>query len=393
MEFNIAANTVFYISIFVIPGILLRRFYYHGEFHKEFSQGNLLERLMWTIFSSIVAILASAGVFLLIRNFFGNLLPAISYSTLKEIFDLLASNELPDGTRFKEIYSDFLFLIFGVYLVSSLLGFIVHKIVISLSTSSVINLFKFKNYWYYFFRGRVKNTPKAKGKKYWYTEADILVDQDGRSKMFSGKVSDYYVDSINNQLESIFLEDIKRYKFDKDSTNYELVDIPGHVFCVPYSRVLNMNLTYVMRSKGVSIWKKILWGLAQFLYFLILFILFSIFWIEEVPGIDFQSIWYKAWFSLNTWVIASILRSFIRKSLYSEERKEDFPFEYIAGVLFFGAQYLWIIWDRTPLSVIIISFIALIIIIGSLEESDKKKKNGGKDENQNPKTKKLEEKN
>ena len=334
-----------------------------------------MERLVWTIFSSIIALLFSGLFFVAIRHFIGNLLPAISYSTIKEVFDLLATNELPGGTRFKEIYSDFLFLIFGIYLLSAIIGFLSHKFVIKIGLHSPFSIFKFKNYWYYYFRGRVKNTPKAKGKKYWYTEADILIDQEGKTKMYSGKISDYYVDSAHNQLESIFIEDIRRYKFKESSQDYELVEIPGHVFCVPYTRVLNMNLTYVMQTKGTPTWKKISWGAFRFLYYGSIFILFSLFWIEEVPGLDLPSIWYKAWFTINTWITLSITKLFIRKLLYPEERKQDFPWDHLIGVCFFSVQYLWIIGDRTPASVLIISFVILIAVVALLEEKPKENEN------------------
>lgn len=370
MEFNIAFNTVFYISIFIIPGILLRRSFYFGEFHKEFSQGNLLERLMWTIFSSIIALLSSAVFFLLIRAFLGNLLPAISYSTIKEVFDLLATNELPPGQRFKEIYYDFILLIFGVYVLSSLLGLVAHKLVVLIGVDSPISLFKYKNYWYYFFRGRVKNTPREPNKKYWYTEADVLVEQDGRGKMYSGKVTDYYVDSSHNQLETIFLEDVKRYKFNEDKTDYSLVDVPGHVFCVPYARVLNLNLTYVMRTKGIPIWKRIIWFLVNLIYYGSVLASFSFFWIEDVPYINFESIWYKVVFFINLWILLTIFTSMIRGILFPErKRSEDFPWDHIIGIVFLAVQFLWIIGDRTVLSVIGFSLLGLLIVV-SIFESD-----------------------
>lgn len=371
MEFNIAFNTVFYISIFIIPGILLRRFYYQGEFTKEFSQGNLLERLMWTIFSSILSLLTSAFFFISIRSLFGRkLLPQISYATIKDVFDLLATNLLPDGAKFKAIYSDFFILIAGIYLLAILMGFLAHKIVISVGTNTSFSIIKFKNYWYYFFRGRVKNISIDKSQKYWYTEADIVIEQDGKSKMYSGKISDYYIDGSTNTLESIFLEDIKKYKFKEGEPKYELIEIPGNIFCVPYSRVLNMNLTYVLKEKGVSLMRKIIWWIVQAGYSLVSLSLFIIFWIDDIPFIEFDGIWYKGAFLLNTWIIFSLVRSMIKKYIvtWQNQNNSDSFLVHIISILFFISQYLWIQFDRTFWSVFIITTIFSLALLGVLEE-------------------------
>lgn len=371
MEFNIAFNTVFYISIFIIPGILLRRFYYQGEFTKEFSQGNLLERLMWTIFSSILSLLTSAFFFISIRSLFGRkLLPQISYATIKDVFDLLATNLLPEGAKFKAIYSDFFILIAGIYLLAILMGFLAHKIVISVGTNTSFSIIKFKNYWYYFFRGRVKNISIDKSQKYWYTEADIVIEQDGKSKMYSGKISDYYIDGSTNTLESIFLEDIKKYKFKEGEPKYELIEIPGNIFCVPYSRVLNMNLTYVLKEKGVSLMRKIIWWIVQAGYSLGSLSLFIIFWIDDIPFIEFDGIWYKGAFLLNTWIIFSLVRSMIKKYIvtWQNQNNSDSFLVHIISILFFISQYLWIQLDRTFWSVFIITTIFSLALLGVLEE-------------------------
>ncbi|MEP3569474.1 MAG: hypothetical protein ABJN28_05105, partial [Flavobacteriaceae bacterium] len=221
MEFNIALHTIFYVSVFIVPGFLLRRFYFSGEFNKEFSQGNLMERFIWTIFGSIIVLLASSFFFTLLRIISKKkLLSAISYDTVKEIFDLLSDNKMPETSHFFLVYKDFLILIFGIYLAAILLGILMRKLALNSQVCSVFPVLKYKNYWYYFVRGRVKSAPKESGKVYWYTEADILVEHEGKAKMYSGKISDYFINPENNQLESVFLEDTNRYKFDKQG-NFE----------------------------------------------------------------------------------------------------------------------------------------------------------------------------
>ena len=393
MEFNIAFNTVFYICVFIIPGILLRRFYYHGEFHKEFSQGNLLERLMWTIFSSVTSLFLCGLFFIGIRQF-ADLLPAISYSTIKGIFDLLASNELPESQDIRPVYSDFLYLIIGIYLLSCIFGLLAHQLVVAIGTHTPLSLFKFNNYWYYFFRGRIKNSSTDRKRKFWYTDVDILVDQEGKAKMYSGQVSDYYVDSVHNQLESIFLENTRRYRFknltqgdaeedkkdlveepnQKDSGRpYDLVPIPGDIFCIPYSRVLNMNLTYVTKEKGISWLKKVIWALANILFYAFVIIPFTFFWIEDIPILNFPSFWYKVWFFLTTLITSSIILSNVRDWIFGKDKMstKDVIIE-VAAIFCFLAQYLWILDILNFWPVFSTSIFVLFLLSAGLEDQKKK---------------------
>ena len=43
MEINLALNTIIYIMIFIVPGILFRNYFYSREYSKEFYFGNLFE--------------------------------------------------------------------------------------------------------------------------------------------------------------------------------------------------------------------------------------------------------------------------------------------------------------------------------------------------------------
>ncbi|WP_282051385.1 hypothetical protein [Maribacter aquivivus] len=367
MEFNIALHTIFYITIFIIPGTLLRRFYFSGEFNKEFSQGNLMERFMWTIFSSILVLLISSLFFYFIRIIYNKeLLSAISYDTIKEVFDLLTNNDLPTSTQFFAIYKDFLILLFGIYFASILIGWASKKIAISRFVSSYVPVFRYKNYWYYFVRGKVKSASKGKNKEYWYTETDILIQQDGSTKMYSGKISDYYIDPNNNQLESIFLEDTKRYKYKEDG-QYELVSIPGDVFCIPYNRILNINLTYVNKEKVIRIRSKVFWYINEMFYAIASLILLSTLWVEDIPDFNFSSFRYKLFFTLNSWLILGMIRNIFRKYIFPEVYKKETVRPLFLSIVFSIIQYIWIFdfygfWLTFLISILIFIFLANIFI-------------------------------
>jgi len=404
MEFNIAFNTIFYICVFIMPGLLLRRFYYHGEFNKEFSQGNLLERLMWTILSSISSLFL-CGLFFIGIRYFANLLPAISYTTVKNVFDLLGANELPEADDLKPVYSDFLNLIIGIYVLSCIFGILAHKLTIFIGANSSFTFFKFKNYWYYFFRGKVKNATIDRKRKFWYTDADVLVDQEGKAKMYSGQISDYYLDTTQNQLESIFLENVRRYKFltkdnnietnldegfeqeknpdglNSKSRGYELIPIPGDVFCIPYSRVLNMNLTYVTQKKGISRLTKFMWGIINIIYYTIIVIPFTFFWIEEIPYLDFPTPFYKMWFFLNIIFTSTLLYAILKTWLVEDKevKAKDIIFKIIA-MFCFASQFLWILGYLHFWLVFATSVFVLLLAAAGLDEKKENIKASSKED-------------
>lgn len=373
MEFNIALHTIFYISTFVIPGILLRRFYFSGEFNKEFSQGNLMERFIWTILSSIVVLLISSLFFYLIRLVYDdNLLSAISYKTIKEIFELLSENILPDSSRFFAIYKDFLILIIGIYTAAIIIGSVAKRMSLDNKFSSIFPVFRFNNYWYYFVRGRVKSAPKEKGKKYWYTLADVLVQYDDKSKMYSGKISDYYISPTTNQLENIFLEDAERYKFNKEG-GYDLVPIPGHTFCIPFTRVLNLNLTYVNKESNGSNKRSLIHFFIDLMYYLVLVVLVSFLFLKDIPYIKFNSFIYKLSFCLNSWVFTFWIKKVLQKWVFLavSESEEDWLSSYIIGFAITCIQYLWILNCFPFWNVIGFSFIIFLILTYLLIKTDK----------------------
>ena len=86
MEFNIALNTIVYITIFIFPGIIFRKFYYIREYSKEFDKGNLFERFVGTIFASVIILCISfLGYNFIIDTLQKELLPHISYNTIQDI--------------------------------------------------------------------------------------------------------------------------------------------------------------------------------------------------------------------------------------------------------------------------------------------------------------------
>jgi len=266
---NIALNTIFYISIFIFPGLLFRKFYFGGDFTKQFNQGNLMERFLWTLFFSIGIITFCILFFILLENYsILRIQEYISYENIKHLFETLSTNQLPEKKDVGK-YTNIIYLILLLYFISGTLGFLFYKIIRTTNFDSSIPLFKFKNYWHYIIKSKKVNGNKNSKNKYLYTNADVLIEVNGKTELYSGYVHNYFIDPLTNKLDCIILKNA--YKFvsidnDKNQDIESSIDnneniferhrvytnktiykknIPGDILTLFNDRIVNINLTYV----------------------------------------------------------------------------------------------------------------------------------------------------
>lgn len=260
MSFTVGLLLVF-LTIFA-PGLIFLRSYFIGEFSKQFNTKVPIIRLaFYSLIPGLFIFLFSIFVYNLFYSEF-------SISGALEIYlDLLFSN-----SNFSEQTSSFLdneliyFVLFviAMYLMSFLFGVFFHYIIRKLNWDKKYKVLRFKNYWYYVFSGEIGKFPKFaraltdiqisnidKHTDVSMAYADILADECGKTKMYTGYVLDYELDQENsNQLDKIYLLDAhkynyiqeKKFRFEKDFVKRP---IPGHLFIIDYKRVININITYI----------------------------------------------------------------------------------------------------------------------------------------------------
>lgn len=249
MEFNIALNTIVYITIFIFPGIIFRKFYYIREYSKEFDKGNLFERFVGTIFASVIILCISfLGYNFIIDTLQKELLPHISYNTIQDIHQKISDNSLPSDIA-KETYIDFAYLMLSIYLLSATIGLICYFLTRH-PILKRIGLFKKINYWEDLVRGLYYKNEDDK-LMYIHTEVDVLIDTGTENKLYSGKLENYYINHNDNHLQTITLSNVKRYKKDKNK-KVEIKEIPGDHFIIEKERILNLNFRYIFEKKDNS---------------------------------------------------------------------------------------------------------------------------------------------
>ncbi len=275
--------TLGFIALFIsiiIPGILFRRFFFYGEFSKQF---NTKDPVLHSIFFSVIP-----GIVIQIISFliYGVLLGfSSSYLDVFTIFRDITS----DGSHeTQEVTKNFInnnittFFIYsvGVFVLATFLGWFCSRLIRFLKWDRKYKLFRYSNQWYYIFSGEVLNLKKfEEAHKFSFknnkgqeqdtlmTYADILVsvsEQNDRKELYTGYVVDYDLKSDDiSQLDKIYLIDTHRYKKKEkviDENGDEIKDenptlsrnrlkVPGDIFVLNANNIVNLNLTYIPSIK------------------------------------------------------------------------------------------------------------------------------------------------
>jgi ABC-type multidrug transport system fused ATPase/permease subunit len=269
----------FFISI-VIPGILFRRFFFYGEFSKQF---NTKDPVLHSIFFSIIP-----GIVIQVISFIIYNLSLGFDSSYLDVFTIFRDITSDGANGIQEPTKNFLnnniitFFIYStiVFIFASFSGWFSSRFIRVLNWDKKYKLFRYNNQWYYIFSGEVLNMKKFedahnvsfknnKGQVQdtLMTYADILVsvsDQNDRKELYTGYVVDYDLQSDDiTQLDKVYLIDTHRYKKKEKNTDKDglaVIDenptqsrnrlkVPGDIFVLNAKKIVNLNLTYIPSLK------------------------------------------------------------------------------------------------------------------------------------------------
>ena len=371
MNINIALSTVFYIMVFIFPGIIFRKFYFCGSFTRQFSQGNIFERFILTLFFSIISISLSVGVILFFRYILEiRFLNSISYKTVINILNNIKSEKIPD--EFKTNTFDFLVLASLIYAISAFLGALLHSLVVIFKLDIIFPVFRFNHPWHYIVTG--KTMEKIKDKKYLYTNVDVLINDGYKNTMFSGVLYDILLEKGTNKVESILVKDCYKYHFpEENSKEYEKKLIPGSVMCFSRENIVNFNLTHVIRDKDYRTIKMVFQLSSLFIFFfLVIYSILSPWMDSEYLFFDLKiyGILKKITFTISSIFILSILYGniseyfFKEKATISKEEETDIWAETIFFLCMFISVFLWSIGMYKWWHTFIVFFIFCLLVSG-----------------------------
>lgn len=259
MSVSLGIYTIIIIFFFlIVPGFIIRRFYFQGEFSKQLStySGHLAN----LVYSFICGLIFTLFYVFVINKYKPD---TINIESLLISFD---TNFITDNTsdlndnltsKFSDfstnLYKYYLPYLASIYFLSALTGYIGCRIVLLFALDTKIKLIRFGNNWHYLFTGRILKHPKFKNSstkklKIKYTYLDVLVNENSeKPKLYSGLYADYCLNPIEpSKISEIHLLRPERYTF-KDGKAVAR-PIPGNVFTILSDNILNINCTYVFEK-------------------------------------------------------------------------------------------------------------------------------------------------
>ncbi|MGB0429369.1 MAG: hypothetical protein ACPGLV_02765 [Bacteroidia bacterium] len=245
MAFTWGFIVLFFFVIF--PGLIIRRLYFYGEFSKQYSAGQPLVKI---VFYAIIPGLFNTYLAFLTYEYF---IESIDIGAVIDTYKELASDQTTftskPGVPIKESILSQLMPFTGlVYLNAFLFGNISGRLVNKLGLDGYFRVLKFKNQWYYLLNGhhgKLQKFKRLKTKnKFLFAKADVLVDTEDGTKLYSGKLVDYELSEKEpSNISRVYLQEAKRYK--KTEKASEAKEIPGHLLIVDCKNLVNLNLTFI----------------------------------------------------------------------------------------------------------------------------------------------------
>ena len=252
MESEITISSIVFIVMLIVPGVFFKRFYFRGQFTKQFTNGLFADRLITSIFWGLIV---QVITFLLFNKSLN-----LSYEKIKKpvssVYANLAKNSMPDLST--ENFTYLLAYLLASIFVAALLGCLSHGFIRFFKIDSKFEVFRFANHWNYYFKGDSMDFGEFKSRKtgkVLSTSIDIVMeDGSGKTKMFSGFLTQYQISAESGALESLYLTDAKRYS----TTSGAFKPVPGDCLVIPYNKVVDMNIRYNIRVVNRTFYNKII---------------------------------------------------------------------------------------------------------------------------------------
>lgn len=140
MDSEVTITSIIFIILLIVPGVFFKRFYFQGQFSKQFASGLFADRLITSIFWGILIQIFSFWIFSKSFNLtFDNVKKPIS-----EVYIQLSQNTIPDFTT-QNLKLTLLYLLVSI-IFSCILGGILHIIVRKLKIDIKYPVFRFANH-------------------------------------------------------------------------------------------------------------------------------------------------------------------------------------------------------------------------------------------------------
>lgn len=302
---DISLGFIIVVTLILLPGLLFRRLYFYGDFSKQFNAGHSIANQI--ILAVIPGVSIFISVFFTYHYFFTQIELELIINKLKELNN---SSSLPNNESHTSLVQSFVHktgpFIGFLYLTSGIIGAISGRLIRITKLDRRFKLLRFKNYWFYVLNGehfdfkKFKHL-KQKKKNHLFTKADVLIEQNSETALFSGIVVDYELSNNDGvTLSKLYLHNAERYKFKEGDK--KPISIPGNIFVVDCENMKNINLTYIyeeQKNETKKILKSRIPGIVELIYgILFIAIIPLLFYKVEALKFEFyESIFQLKWYN------------------------------------------------------------------------------------------------
>jgi len=252
VEGQFTISSIIIIVWLIFPGVVFKRFYFQGQFAKQFGLGLFADRLITSIFWGIIVQIIT---FLFYSRSFGFTFTGIK-NKIDRVYESIASNKMPNITY--EHLTYLLGYLACLILIAFILGSIFHHVIRFFKIDLKVPVFRFANHWNYYFRGEIISMREFKSLnkgKWLSTMVDVLIeDGSEKNKMVSGFLTQHTISQKTGDLETIYLTGAKRYS----QTTRQFKEIPGDCLVIPFEKIVDLNLRYTFQIIDNNLRKRIL---------------------------------------------------------------------------------------------------------------------------------------
>lgn len=321
---SITLDFILLFVFFIIPGLIFKRFYFYGEFSKQFTTKDTVYQ---SIFYGIIPGIAIQflGMFIYISFFETQF---TNHDVLEVLKDFLTLKEEHKSEKTPTFLNSGIqtFLVFEsfVFVLALILGLLSSRLVRLCKLDIRFKPFRYRNTWYYIFSGEINSFKKFKKTrkhvdpfetedgsfKYYPPYVDVLINSGNGLTLYSGYLIDYDLNYEKpGELEKIYLLHANRYRVKESETvndpkingSKTKVSIPGDTFILNCKGLVNVNIKYIAVERDKSIKSKKLETLVN-IGLLFNFLVFIYFWSIKLPFIkDISENLYNYLEPFNFW--------------------------------------------------------------------------------------------
>ncbi len=290
MSFGLTILSLTYIFFLIVPGIVFKRFFFQNNPQKSPGIGNFADRIITSLFCGFIIQIITVLLMIIWTSKVSTIEFIDYYNRVSNIHEKLVNNSLPIISVTQILY--ILVEMLSSLILAAALGLIGFNIIRKFKLDVIFPILRFDSEWKYLFRDDKRIFDEDTVLKYRIfdtAQLDLIVKEtSGDSLIYSGILYNYKTNK-EGSLEYISLMETRRFTKRKDFKGVRIKVVSGNLVIIPYSNVLNINVTYFYRNRKTT--NRFIESLIIVIFSISLFPIIILPWFSTAP-------WYRCMVSM-----------------------------------------------------------------------------------------------